>query len=104
MRLHHPPRPRPWLFLAAGLLALTAGGTFAQAQETYLSAPHPFPSWADACHLAVYPLFALGLSGLLRYRWTGPDLPGLLDGLVITGGLALPVWVYLCNRWPGRRG
>ncbi|GGV58968.1 putative bifunctional diguanylate cyclase/phosphodiesterase [Streptomyces massasporeus] len=95
VRVHHPPRPRPWLFLAAGLLAFTAGGTFAQAQETYFSAPHPFPSWADACHLAVYPLFALGLSGLLRYRWTGRDLPGLLDGLVITGGLALPVWVYL---------
>ncbi|MFJ4814934.1 putative bifunctional diguanylate cyclase/phosphodiesterase [Streptomyces sp. NPDC088801] len=95
VRVHHPPRVRPWLLLAAGLLAFTAGGIFSHAQEAYFSASNPFPSPADACRLAVFPLIAMGLTGLLRYRWTGRDLPGLLDALVITGGLALPVWVYL---------
>ncbi|MFE5759535.1 EAL domain-containing protein [Streptomyces massasporeus] len=94
-RIHRPPRSRPWLLLAAGLLAFTAGGTLSRAQEASSSGPAPFPSPADAWYLAVYPLLALGLSGLLRYRWTGRDLPGLLDALVITGGLVLPVWVYL---------
>ena len=103
-RIHRPPRSRPWLLLAAGLLVLTAGGTFTQAQDAYVSGPPPFPSPADAWHLAVYPLLALGLSGLLRYRWTGRDLPGLLDALVITGGLVLPVWVYLVQPLARQEG
>ncbi|MFJ4282550.1 putative bifunctional diguanylate cyclase/phosphodiesterase [Streptomyces massasporeus] len=103
-RIHCPPRSRPWLLLAAGLLVLTAGGAFAQAQEVHFSGPDPFPSPADVCHLAVYPLLALGLSGLLRYRWTGRDLPGLLDALVITGGLMLPVWVYLVQPLARQEG
>ncbi|MFE7897894.1 putative bifunctional diguanylate cyclase/phosphodiesterase [Streptomyces sp. NPDC057424] len=102
MRVHRPPLPRSWLLLAAGLLAFTAGGTFSHAQESYFSASTPSP--ADACRLAVYPLLALGLSGLLRYRLTGRDLPGLLDALVITGGLALPVWVYLVQPLAQREG
>ena len=57
--------------------------------------PAPFPSPSDAAYLSTYPLFALGLSGLVRYRWAGHDLPSLLDALIITAGLALPVWVYL---------
>ncbi|MCK8432942.1 EAL domain-containing protein [Streptomyces sp. D2-8] len=104
VRVRHPPRPRPWLLLAAGLLAFTAGGTFSPAQEAYLSTSNPVPSWADACRLAVFPLIAMGLSGLLRYRWTGRDLPGLLDALVITGGLALPVWVYLVQPLARQEG
>ncbi|MCF0080025.1 bifunctional diguanylate cyclase/phosphodiesterase [Streptomyces lomondensis] len=94
VRVHRPPHPGPWLVLAAGLLAFTAGDTYYNAQEAYFSAS-TFPSPADACYLAVYPLFAVGLTGLARYRWTGRDLPGLLDTVVITAGLALPVWVYL---------
>ncbi|MFD8237197.1 putative bifunctional diguanylate cyclase/phosphodiesterase [Streptomyces sp. NPDC059696] len=103
-RIHRPPRSRPWLLFAAGLLALTVGGTFSQAQEAYFSGPPPFPSPADAWYLAVYPLLALGLAGLLRYRWAGRDLPGLLDALVITGGLVLPVCVYVVQPQALREG
>ncbi|MFD8227357.1 putative bifunctional diguanylate cyclase/phosphodiesterase [Streptomyces massasporeus] len=103
-RIHRPPRSRPWLLLAAGLLVLTAGGTLARAQEAYSSGPVPFPSPADAWNLAVYPLLALGLAGLLRYRWAGPDLPGLLDALVVTGGLVLPVCVYVVQPLALREG
>lgn len=93
VRVHRPPHRRPWLVLAAGLLAFTAGATYSNAQEAYFSSPRPFPSPADAGYLVAYGLFAVGLSGLVR--WRGRDLPGLLDALVITAGLALPVWVYL---------
>ncbi|MFF7734391.1 EAL domain-containing protein [Streptomyces sp. NPDC007984] len=103
-RIHRPPRSRPWLLLAAGLLLCTAGGTVARAQEAHLSGPPPFPSPADVFPLAVYPLLAAGLFGLLRHRWTGRDLPGLLDALVITGGFALPVWVYLVQPLARQEG
>ncbi|MFD5157225.1 putative bifunctional diguanylate cyclase/phosphodiesterase [Streptomyces hawaiiensis] len=95
IRAHRPMHQWPWLVLAAGLLTFTAGETYDNAQWAYFSPSNPFPSPADVCHLAVYPLFAVGLSGLARYRWTGRDLPALLDALVITAGLTLPVWVYL---------
>ncbi|MFH9890941.1 putative bifunctional diguanylate cyclase/phosphodiesterase [Streptomyces luteogriseus] len=103
VRINHPSRSRPWLLLAAGLLFFAAGGALSHAQGAY-AASDPLPSPADACLLAVYPLLALGLSGLLRYRWTGRDLPGLLDALVITGGLALPVWVYLVQPLAQQEG
>ncbi|MFI6851139.1 putative bifunctional diguanylate cyclase/phosphodiesterase [Streptomyces sp. NPDC050416] len=110
VRVHRPAHRWPWLVLAAGLLAFAAGDTYYNAQEAYFSASNPFPSPADACYLLGYPLFALGLSGLARYRWAGRDLPGLLDAVVITAGLALPVWVYLVQplarleglSWPQR--
>ncbi|OIJ67782.1 aminotransferase class I/II-fold pyridoxal phosphate-dependent enzyme [Streptomyces mangrovisoli] len=95
VRLHRPDHRWPWFLLAAGLLAFSAGDTYYNAQEAYFHASNPFPSPADACYLVVYPLFAVGLFGLVRYRWVDRDLPSLLDALIITAGLALPVWVYL---------
>jgi diguanylate cyclase (GGDEF)-like protein/PAS domain S-box-containing protein len=93
--VHRPAHRWPWLVLAAGLLAFAAGDTYYNVQEQYFQASNPFPSPSDACYLLVYPLLAAGLSGLVRYRWTDRDVPSLLDALIITAGLALPVWVYL---------
>ncbi|PWI13479.1 hypothetical protein DI272_04520 [Streptomyces sp. Act143] len=93
--LHRPAHRWPWWVLAAGLLTFIAGDTYYNVMETYFHAANPFPSPADACYLATYPLFAVGLSGLVRHRWSGHDLPSLLDALILTSGLALPVWVYL---------
>ncbi|MFF8939366.1 aminotransferase class I/II-fold pyridoxal phosphate-dependent enzyme [Streptomyces paradoxus] len=94
-RLYRPAHPWPWWVLAAGLLVFIAGGTYYFVTEQYLGASDPFPSPADACYLAMYPLFAIGLLGLVRHRWADRDLPSLLDALIVTAGLALPVWVYL---------
>ncbi|MGW5612208.1 putative bifunctional diguanylate cyclase/phosphodiesterase [Streptomyces sp. NPDC003877] len=95
VRVHRPAHRLPWLLLAAGLLALAAGDAFAHAQETGFPAPHALPVPADLFRCLAYPLFAVGLAGLARYRPRARDLPGLLDTVVITAGLALPVWVYL---------
>ncbi|MEV5696466.1 MULTISPECIES: aminotransferase class I/II-fold pyridoxal phosphate-dependent enzyme [Streptomyces violaceoruber group] len=95
VRLHRPAPPWPWWVLAAGLLAFVAGDTYYNALEEYFQASNPFPSPADALYLATYPLFALGLWGLGRQRYAGRDLPSVLDALILTAGLALPVWVYL---------
>ncbi|MEV0173665.1 aminotransferase class I/II-fold pyridoxal phosphate-dependent enzyme [Streptomyces sp. NPDC050803] len=94
-RLHRPAHRWPWWVLAAGLLTFVAGDTYYNVMEEYFHASNPFPSPADACYLATYPLFAVGLSGLVRYRWAGHDLPSLLDAIILTAGLALPVWLYL---------
>lgn len=93
--IHRPAHRWPWWALAGGLLTFIAGDTYYNVLEEYFHASNPFPSPADACQLATYPLFAAGLFGLVRYRWPDRDLPSLLDALIITAGLALPVWVYL---------
>ncbi|MFK4100558.1 EAL domain-containing protein [Streptomyces sp. NPDC019531] len=91
--VHRPAHRWPWLALAGGLLVFTAGDTYYEMQEQYFRAADPSP--ADACFLAVYPLFAAGLFGLVAYRWVHHDLPSLLDALIVTAGLGLPVWIYL---------
>lgn len=95
IHLNRPAHRWPWWTLAAGLLTFIAGDTYYNVMEEYFHASNPFPSPSDALYLTTYPLFAIGLSGLIRYRWAGHDLPSLLDALIVTAGLALPVWVYL---------
>ncbi|MCH5670810.1 putative bifunctional diguanylate cyclase/phosphodiesterase [Streptomyces gilvus] len=95
IRVHGPAHRWPWLMLAAGLLAFTVGDAYYNLRGQYHRASNPFPSVADAFCLAVYPLCAAGLLGLVHYRWVGRDLPSRLDALIVTTGLALPVWVYL---------
>ncbi|WP_043734550.1 putative bifunctional diguanylate cyclase/phosphodiesterase, partial [Streptomyces zinciresistens] len=95
VRLNRPAHRWPWWVLAAGLLTFVGGDTYYNVMEAYFHASNPFPSPADASYLVTYPLFAIGLSGLVRYRWEGHDLPSLLDALILTAGLALPVWVFL---------
>lgn len=94
-QVNRPAHRWPWWVLAAALLTFIAGDTYYNVVEEYFHASNPFPSPSDALYLSTYPLFAVGLSGLVRYRWAGHDLPSLLDALIITAGLALPVWVYL---------
>ncbi|MET7697852.1 aminotransferase class I/II-fold pyridoxal phosphate-dependent enzyme [Streptomyces sp. NPDC005485] len=93
--LHRPAHTWPWWLLAGGLLTFAAGDTYYNVMEQYFNAANPFPSPADALYLSTYPLLAAGLFGLIRYRWVGRDLPSLLDALIFTAGLALPVWVFL---------
>ncbi|WP_406376682.1 aminotransferase class I/II-fold pyridoxal phosphate-dependent enzyme [Streptomyces sp. NBC_00647] len=95
VHVHRPAHRWPWWLLAAGLLAFSAGDTSYNVMEAYFNFSNPFPSPADACYLVVYPLFAAGLYGLVRYRWPGHDLPSLLDALIFALALALPVWVFL---------
>ncbi len=95
VRVNRPACRWPWWVLAAALLFFAAGDTYYNVMEAYFSASNPFPSPADACYLLTYPLFTAGLLGLVRNRMAGRDVPGLLDALIITAGLALPVWVFL---------
>ncbi|WP_428957755.1 aminotransferase class I/II-fold pyridoxal phosphate-dependent enzyme [Streptomyces sp. cg35] len=95
VRMYGPAHRWPWYALAGALLAFAAGDTYYNVQEQYFAASNPFPSPSDGFYLLTYPLFAIGLFGLVRHRWAGRDLPALLDALILTAGLALPVWVFL---------
>lgn len=102
--VHRPRRRWPWLTLAAGLTVVAAGGAYAHAQSAYVRASGPVPSPADAIGLAAYPLFAVGLLGLVRCRTAGRALPRLLGALIITTGLALPAWIHLVQPLDTRGG
>ncbi|MEU9113783.1 aminotransferase class I/II-fold pyridoxal phosphate-dependent enzyme [Streptomyces sp. NPDC048483] len=95
VRIHRPAHRWPWWALAAGLFTFAAGDTVYNVLASYLGVVHPFPSLADACYLLTYPLFATGLFGLVHYRWSGRDVPNLLDALILTSGLSVLVWDFL---------
>ncbi|MFI8890226.1 putative bifunctional diguanylate cyclase/phosphodiesterase [Streptomyces paradoxus] len=102
--VHRPGCRWPWLTLAAGLVVVAAGGTHAPAQSASVQAAGPVVSSANALGLAAYPLFALGLFGLVRCRWVGRALPCLLSALIVTTGLALPAWIHLVQPLATRGG
>ena len=93
--LHRPARRAPWLLLAAGSLCALAGQVLALASAGPAGRPPPFPSAADACYLASYPLYLAGLALLSRARAAGRDRRGLLDTLTVTAGAAVLAWLYL---------
>ncbi|WP_364712041.1 EAL domain-containing protein [Streptomyces ossamyceticus] len=99
--LNRPAHRWPWPALAAGLLALTAGTLPAHAQA---HAADPPLTAADAVRLALYPLAVAGLAGFVRYRRAGRDLPGLLDTVIITASLAVPLWAGLIRPLTTRDG
>ncbi|GAA2769137.1 putative bifunctional diguanylate cyclase/phosphodiesterase [Streptomyces indiaensis] len=104
VRTHRPGHRWPWLMLAAGLTVVAVGGTRAHVQGAYVQVSGPAPSPADAFGLVAYPLLALGAFGLVRYRRAGRALPGLLDALMVTTGLALVGWIHLVEPLTTRGG
>jgi len=81
-----------WALLALGLLGFAAGDVYYTAALLGVDSP-PYPSWADAGYLSVYPAAYAGLVLLLRARTTlSPTvwLDGLICGLAVAAmGAAL---------------
>ena len=92
IRRHRPRRAGPWLVLAAGYASYLAGDVF------WFSDP-PFPSAADAFFLLAYSLLALGLAMAVRARGSHRDRGGLLDALIVTGGLGVLSWVFIMSPY-----
>jgi diguanylate cyclase (GGDEF)-like protein/PAS domain S-box-containing protein len=97
--LHRPARRRSWLLLAAGQTAFTVGDMIFYVNDMLLHHELPLPSVADGFYLASYPFLILGLLLLLRARTPGRDWAGLLDGLMITVGVAMLSWVFLIDPY-----
>ncbi len=91
VRRHRPRRAHAWLLLAAGLAVNAAGDVIYGLLMR--DGTEPFPSWADICYVAMFPLVALGVLGLARSGSAARDRARLLDVLTLTAGLAVLAWV-----------
>ena len=92
IRLHDPQPRALWWLLAAGQLCFTMGDMTSEAiNHTLIAQAAPGP--ADLFYLVAYPLVTLGFARLVVRRNPGPGFGVLLDGGILTVGLALVVWV-----------
>ncbi|SNY37236.1 GGDEF domain-containing protein [Paractinoplanes atraurantiacus] len=94
VRLRRPGLPAMWWLLAAGV-AGNASGILVEYLLSHLADDPPFPSWADAAYLSLYPAAAVGLLLLIRRRTAHRDLSSLVDAAILTTGIGLLAWVFL---------
>ena len=77
---------RPWLTLAAGLIAVLLGSLTAALYQIVLGSV-PSPSWADVFFLAFYPLIVAGLLQFPRAVTTRAEALGfVLDAVAVLFG------------------
>jgi PAS domain S-box-containing protein len=94
--IFNPQPSRPWWLLAAGQLAFAAGDMATSASSTPLAAT-TFPSIPEFFYLAAYPVATLGFALLVVRRPLGAGWTVLLDGGILTVGVALMVWVAFAD-------
>jgi diguanylate cyclase (GGDEF)-like protein/PAS domain S-box-containing protein len=95
IRLHRPRSVAPWGFFAVGFLLFWFGDLYTYSYPLLLDRDVPFPSLGDGAYILVYPVLMAGLLLLIRRRTARGEHSGLIDGLILTVGLALPQWIAL---------
>jgi diguanylate cyclase (GGDEF)-like protein len=85
----------PWYLLAIGQALFVTSDVLAYNYERLFGGALPFPSLADAFHLAFYPFLVVGMLLLIRERGEDRDRAALTDALIVTLALATLLWVYL---------
>jgi diguanylate cyclase (GGDEF)-like protein/PAS domain S-box-containing protein len=95
VRLHRPRSSAPWAFFAVGFVLFWFGDLYTYSYPLLLDREVPFPSLGDASYILVYPVLMAGLLLLIRRRTARGDQGGIIDGLILTVGLALPQWIAL---------
>jgi diguanylate cyclase (GGDEF)-like protein len=95
VRLNNPPRRLPWYLIAAATFTLINGDTIYNILTDFLHQNEPFPSAADVSYLFTYPLAAAGIMLMIRARSPHRDGVALVDALLLAGGAALLVWVFV---------
>jgi diguanylate cyclase (GGDEF)-like protein/PAS domain S-box-containing protein len=95
IRRHKPASRTAWGLLAAGSALFWLGDLYTYSYPKLLQADVPFPSLGDGLYILMYPVMMAGLLMLVRSRRRGSDQAGLIDGLILTVGLALPSWTAL---------
>ncbi len=92
----HRPRGRiAWYAIALGEILFVSGDVLAYNYERLFGGELPFPSIADPLYLAMYPLLVGGLMTLLHLSRPARDRGALIDGLIVTIGVATLSWAYL---------
>jgi diguanylate cyclase len=92
--VHRPPRPGPWITLAAGL-ALTSLGDWTWVVLDKVYGLEPFPSIADAFYLGGIALIVAAVVWMVRGRIPGGDRAGVLDAVIVAVGVGLVSWTFL---------
>jgi len=95
IRLNRPPRRLPWYLIAGATFTLINGDTIYNILTDFLHQNEPFPSAADVSYLFTYPLAAGGIMLMIRARNPHRDAVALVDALLLAGGVALLVWVFV---------
>ena len=91
------PRPRhPWVLLAIGQLCFALGDWARALSASPLNAS-AFPSIPEFLYLAAYPIVTLGFTLLVVRRPLGAGWVVILDGGILTAGIALFVWVAFAD-------
>jgi PAS domain S-box-containing protein len=99
----HKPQPRlPWLLLAGGQFVFALGDL---ANRSVIPAPIPTgaPGPADLLYLIAYPIVTFGFALLVVRRSNVSGFGVLLDGGILTVGLALIAWVAFADPIFGNR-
>jgi diguanylate cyclase (GGDEF)-like protein/PAS domain S-box-containing protein len=95
IRMHRPASRMPWLLLAAGSALFWLGDLYTYSYPHLLGVEVGFPSAGDGLYVLMYPVMMAGLLLLVRRRNGGRDRSGMIEGLILTVGLALPSWIAL---------
>ena len=103
VRVHRAPRPLPWVLIATGLVSYTVGEFFFYYPQLAEGKEASVPSIADPFYLVLYPCLAAALVIIAHRQSPGGDRPALLDGMIITVGVALLTWVFLIQPYVNDR-
>jgi diguanylate cyclase (GGDEF)-like protein/PAS domain S-box-containing protein len=114
VRIHKPERRWPWYLIALGQFVFVAGDivsyNYSRLNEAlpdvfpldFAYNPEgdvPFPGWADALYLLVYPCVIAGVLLLIHARNPGRDRASLLDSLMLAIGVGTISWVLLIEPY-----
>jgi diguanylate cyclase (GGDEF)-like protein len=94
VRLHRPPRMRPWIVLGLGMLLMSFGDWTWTVLERVFEV-EPFPSLADVFYLSGVALLVVGVMGMLRGRMPAGDRAGMLDALMLATAFGVLSWMWV---------
>ena len=94
IRAHRPPRRLPWVLLAVAQASNLTGDVINFVQNHVLHVDQ-YPSPADVCYLAAYPVIGIALVLFVRRRTPGSHAPAVIDAAVISVSLGLLWWLYI---------
>jgi diguanylate cyclase (GGDEF)-like protein len=98
--VHRPEQPLPWILLAVGQLAYTAGDVTYFVTEA--NGTTTYPDLADVFYLLQFPLVIAGLVLIIRRRTPGWHSPTWIDAAVLGTAATLIWWIYVID--PVTRG
>jgi diguanylate cyclase (GGDEF)-like protein len=79
-----------WMMIGLGMLSWAAGEAIWTHYEVVLGREVPFPSWADAGFLLMYPVTLLGMVAMLDFQQRA--LRTLFDSFMVAGSLLFISW------------